>query len=64
VEKTAPTEKAKRDALKVERDKLFAQYLKFPTNTKLAIEIKRIDDDIARSIEKSDDRKAPRIPKI
>lgn len=64
MEKVAPTEKAKRAALKVERDKLFAQYLKFPADTKLALEIKRIDDDIARSIEKSDDRKAARTQKL
>jgi hypothetical protein len=41
----------------VKRDKLFAQYLKFPTNGKLALEIKLLDDDIARSVEKSDGRK-------
>ncbi len=60
MEDTAQTEKARRDALKVKRDKLFAQYLKFPGNTKLALEIKLIDDDIARSVEKSEVRKAPR----
>jgi hypothetical protein len=44
-------EKAKREGLKAKRDKLFAEYLKSPTNTKLAVEIKMIDDDIARSVE-------------
>jgi hypothetical protein len=58
VENAAQTEKARRDALKAERDKLFAQYLRFPSNTKLALEIKLIDDDIARSVEKSDGRKS------
>jgi hypothetical protein len=44
-------EKAKREGLKAKRDMLFAEYLKSPTNTKLAVEIKMIDDDIARSVE-------------
>jgi hypothetical protein len=59
VEDAPQTEKARRDALKTKRDKLFAQYLRFPSNTKLSLEIKLIDDDIARSVEKSD-RKTPR----
>jgi hypothetical protein len=45
-------EKAKREGLKAKRDMLFAEYLKSPTNTKLAVEIKMIDDDIARSVER------------
>lgn len=57
MEHAPQNEKARRDALKAERDKLFAEYLRFPKNTKLALEIKRIDDDIARSVEKSDGRK-------
>jgi hypothetical protein len=44
-------EKAKREGLKAKRNMLFAEYLKSPTNTKLAVEIKIIDDDIARSVE-------------
>jgi hypothetical protein len=44
-------EKAKREGLKAKRDMLFAEYLKSPTNTKLTVEIKMIDDDIARSVE-------------
>ena len=43
--------KAKRAGLEAKRDMLFAEYLKSPTNTKLAVEIKMIDDDIARSVE-------------
>jgi len=58
VENAAQTETAKRNTLKAKRDKLFAQYLKFPGNTKLALEIKLIDDDIARSVEKSGERKS------
>jgi hypothetical protein len=58
VEDAAQTERARRDALKEKRDKLFAKYLRFPGNTKLALEIKLIDDDIARSVEKSGCRKS------
>jgi len=58
VENAAQTEKAKRNALKAKRDKHFAQCPKFPGNTKVTLEIKLIDDDIARSIEKSGERKS------
>ncbi len=58
MENTTQTEEAKRNTLKAKRDKLFAHYLKFPRDTKLALEIKLIDDDIARSVEKSDGRKS------
>jgi hypothetical protein len=54
VDNAEQTERARRDALKTKRDKLFAQYLRLPSNSKLALEIKLIDDDIARSLEKSD----------
>jgi hypothetical protein len=57
VENAVQAERARRDALKAKRDKLFAQYLNAPSNTKLALEIKRIDDDIARSVEKSEGQK-------
>jgi len=46
-------EKDKRKALRVERDKLFARYLTEPRNIRLAVEIKAIDDEIAKSIEES-----------
>jgi hypothetical protein len=46
-------ERDRRNALKVERDMLFAQYLRQPRNTRLAIEIKAIDDEIAKSVEES-----------
>ena len=54
VDNAEQTERARRDALKTRRDKLFAQYLRFPGRTELSLEIKLIDDDIARSVEKSD----------
>jgi ribosomal protein L18E len=44
-------EKARREGLKAKRDMLFAEYLKNPSNTRLAVEIKMIDDDIANSVE-------------
>jgi hypothetical protein len=46
-------EKTRREGLKAKRDVLFAQYLRSPLNTKLAVEIKSIDDDIAKSIEQT-----------
>jgi hypothetical protein len=44
-------ERDRRKALKVERDMLFARYLSQPTNIQLAVEIKAIDDEIAKSVE-------------
>ena len=46
-------ERDRRKMLKVERDNLFAQYLAEPKNTQLAVEIKAIDDEIAKSVEDS-----------
>jgi len=47
-------EKARREGLKAKRDTLFAEYLKSPSNTSLAVEIKLIDDDIAKSVEQTE----------
>jgi hypothetical protein len=44
-------ERDRRNALKVERDILFARYLTQPKNTRLAVEIKAIDHEIAKSVE-------------
>jgi hypothetical protein len=46
-------ERNKRKALKGERDILFARYLTQPKNIQLAVEIKAIDDAIAKSVEDS-----------
>jgi hypothetical protein len=46
-------ERDRRNALKVERDILFARYLTQPKNTRLAVEIKAIDHEIAKSVEDS-----------
>jgi hypothetical protein len=44
-------EKARREGLKAKRKMLFEEYLKSPRNTRLALEIKLIDDDIAKLVE-------------
>jgi len=46
---TAITEKRKREELKGKRDLLFERYLKHPMDTRLALEIKIIDDQLAGS---------------
>ena len=40
-------EKRKREELKTKRDLLFERYLKHPMDTRLALEIKIIDDQLA-----------------
>ena len=49
-ESVVPDEKKKRKDLTDKRNLLFAQYLKNPVDTRLALEIKLIDDQIANSI--------------
>jgi len=44
---TPNEEKRKREELKAKRDQLFDRYLKHPMDTRLALEIKAIDDQIA-----------------
>ena len=39
--------KKKRDELKAKREPLFAKYLKYPLDTRLAMEIKLLDDQVA-----------------
>jgi len=51
---TAIEEKRKRDDLKAKRDLLFERYLKHPMDTRLAIEIKTIDDQIAENTKLTD----------
>ena len=55
------TDKAKRDGLKAKRDALYAHYLRNPANSKLAIEIKTIDDQIADLIERDDKAKKSKL---
>jgi hypothetical protein len=47
VQESASDEKRKREALKAKRDLLFERYLKHPMDTRLALEIKTIDDQLA-----------------
>jgi hypothetical protein len=49
-------ESKKRKELTVKRNLLFAQYLKNPTDIRLALEIKLIDDQVAQSIERTERR--------
>jgi hypothetical protein len=44
--------KSKREELKAKRSPLFKEYLKHPHDTRLALEIKLIDDQIAECTEK------------
>ena len=39
--------KAKREQLKAKRDPLFERYLKHPNDTRLSLEIKTLDDQVA-----------------
>jgi hypothetical protein len=50
----------KRKELTAKRNLLFAQYLKNPTDIHLALEIKRIDDQVAKSIEQTERKPAHR----
>jgi hypothetical protein len=45
-------QKRKREELKGKRDLLFERYLKLPMDTRLAIEIRTIDDQIAEHTSK------------
>jgi hypothetical protein len=42
-------EKRKRDELKARRELLFEQYLKHPMDTRMALEIKLMDDHLAEA---------------
>ncbi len=57
-------ERSKRKALTTKRNLLFAQYLKNPQDTRLALEIKLIDDQVAASIEQTERKPATRKPSI
>jgi hypothetical protein len=46
---TAIEEKRKRDELKAKRELLFERYLKHPMDTRLALEIKIMDDQLAET---------------
>lgn len=46
-------DRKKREALRAKRDRLFDHFLRNPSDMKLAIEIKEIDDQIAVSVARS-----------
>jgi hypothetical protein len=54
LEATVVDERKKRKELTAKRNLLFAQYLKNPQDTRLALEIKLIDDQVALSIEQTE----------
>jgi hypothetical protein len=53
-------ERNRRKALTTKRNLLFAEYLKNPHDTRLALEIKLIDDQVAASIEQNERKPATR----
>lgn len=58
---TAIDARKRRAEWKAKRNRLFAEYLKNPSNTLLALEIKAIDDQIAESIERSAAKRPVRL---
>lgn len=51
-------EKKEREALKARRNLLFQRYLKTPQDTRLALEIKLIDDQVAEFTKQRDRKRA------
>jgi hypothetical protein len=51
VTETTIEEKKKREDLKAKRDLLFERYVKRPMDTRLALEIKVLDDQLAEDAE-------------
>ena len=50
---TTIEEKKKREDLKAERNRLFERYLKHPMDTRLALDIKVLDDQLAEDVKPS-----------
>ena len=48
--------KKKRDVLKTRRDSLFNEYTRHPQQLELVLQIKRLDDEIAESVSKEQER--------
>jgi hypothetical protein len=57
---TAIDMKRKREELKAKRNPLFARFLKDPLDTRLALEIKIIDDLVAECAEQMQEERAKR----
>jgi hypothetical protein len=60
LESVIADERKKRKELTAKRNLLFAKYLKNPQDTRLALEIKLIDDQVALSIEQTERKPATR----
>lgn len=60
LEAVVPDESKRRKELTAKRNLLFAAYLKNPMDTRLALEIKLIDDQVADSIEQTQRKPATR----
>jgi hypothetical protein len=59
---TTIEEKKKRDDLKAERNQLFERYLKHPMDTRLAREIKLMDDQLAEAVTPSTTKNRRGLP--
>jgi hypothetical protein len=59
---TTIEEKKKRDDLKTERNQLFERYLKHPMDTRLAREIKLMDDQLAEAVTPSTTKNRRALP--
>jgi len=57
---TAIDEKGKRDKLKAKRNLLFERFLKNPLDTRLALEIKIIDDQVAECTDQMERKRGRR----
>lgn len=57
---TVVDEKREREALKAKRNLLFERYLKAPLDTRLALEIKIIDDQVAESTKRLERKRISR----
>jgi hypothetical protein len=60
VPETSIGEKRMRAELKIKRKLLFEQYLQNPLQTQLALEIKKIDDQVADFVERPERRSVSR----
>jgi len=58
--RSAVDAKKEREKLKVTRNHLFENFQNHPSDTYLALEIKKIDDQIARSVERAPRARASR----
>jgi hypothetical protein len=60
MQETAFDAKEKREKLKTKRNLLFARFLKNPSDTRLALEIKIIDDQVAECVKQMQQQREKR----